>query len=81
MTIEKIPNDLWNQKFFTLFRLGGIPETPKFFFQNFEISNVLQVAVLNIGTSGQIFSTKIVKCKWMKVTGHLKLLIFVIYAK
>ena len=30
--MRMIPNDFWNQNFFTPFRFGGIPETPKNFF-------------------------------------------------
>ena len=30
--MRMIPNDFWNQKFFTPFRFWGIPETPKNFF-------------------------------------------------
>ena len=30
--MRMIPNDFWNQKFFTLFRFWGIPKTPKIFF-------------------------------------------------
>ena len=30
--MRMIPNDFWNQKFFTPFRFWGIPETPKIFF-------------------------------------------------
>ena len=47
-----IPNDFWNQKFFTSFRFWGIPETPKIFFQNFEISKC------STGRNSQYFLTK-----------------------
>ena len=30
--MRMIPNDFWNQNFFTLFRFWGIPKTPKNFF-------------------------------------------------
>ena len=53
MTVRMIPNDFWNSKFFTFFRFGGIPETPKKFFSKiifFKIFHRSQFSIFFDGT-------------------------------